>query len=173
MALDKIFETFVIYVSTVKILPKLSEMIIHPLWAAQIAAFQLDKAPTEISLGYKNYADVFCPDLTMERPKNIGINEHALKLIESKQTPYRTIYAISPVELEILKIYIKTHLKTEFIWTSKSSASTSIFFDKKPDGNFCLCINYQGFNNLIIKNWYPLPLIGELLDCLGRARRFM
>ncbi len=34
-------------------------------------------------------------------------------------------------------------------------------------------MDYQGLNNLIIKNWYPLPLIGEALDCLGRAKRFI
>lgn len=42
--------------------------------------------------------------------------------------------------------------------------SASILFDKKPDGNFCLCIDYQGLNNLTIKNYYPLPLIGKTLD---------
>ena len=76
------------------------------------------------------------------------------------------------MELETLKTYIKTHLKTGFIRPSKSPAGALIFFDKKSDGSFHLCVDYQGFNNLTIKNRYPLPLIGESLDRLGRAKRF-
>ena len=33
-------------------------------------------------------------------------------------------------------------------------------------------MNYWDLNNITIKNWYPLPLIGELLDWLGRVKRF-
>lgn len=30
----------------------------------------------------------------------------------------------------------------------------------------------QNFNNITIENRYPLPLIGEVLDRLGRAKKF-
>ncbi len=76
------------------------------------------------------------------------------------------------MELETLKTYIKTHLKTGFIQPSKSSAGAFTIFDKKFDGSFRLYINYWDLNNLTIKNWYTLPLIGESLDQLGRAKRF-
>ncbi len=71
-----------------------------------------------------------------------------------------------------MKSYIETHLKTGFIQPSKSLANAPILFEKKPDGSLRLCINYRGLNNLTIKNRYPLPLIGESLDQLGRAKRF-
>ncbi len=70
------------------------------------------------------------------------MNEHAIELIEGKQPSYRLIYAPSPVELETLKTYIETHLKTGFIRPSKSPARAPILFDKKLDGNFRLCVNY-------------------------------
>ncbi len=76
------------------------------------------------------------------------------------------------MELETLKTYIETHLKTGFIRPSKSPAGAPILFDKKPDGNLRLCVDYRGLNNLTIKNRYLLPLIGESLDRLGRAKRF-
>ena len=41
---------------------------------------------------------------------------------------------------------------------------TAIFFNKKPDISFQLYVNYQILNNLIIKNYYPLFLIGKSLD---------
>ena len=76
------------------------------------------------------------------------------------------------MELETLKAYIVTNLANGFIRSSKSSAGTPILFDRKSDGSLWLCIDNQGLDNLTIKNRYPLPLIGELLDRLGRARRF-
>ncbi len=108
----------------------------------------------------------------MQLPENNGINEHAIELINSQQPLYGPIYILSLVELEMLKTYIETHLKTSFIQPSKSPARAPILFDKKFNGSLRLCINYRGLNNLTIKNWYPLPLIREALNCIGRAKQF-
>ena len=63
-----------------------------------------------------DFADIICSDLAIELFKNTEINEHAIELLDSKQPPYYgLIYAINPVELETLKAYIKTYLKTRFI----------------------------------------------------------
>ena len=91
-------------------------------------------------------------NLVIELPKITGVNKYAIELIKDKQLPYKPIYTLSLVELKNLKAYIETHFKTRFIQPSKSPAGTPIFFDKKPDSNFCLCVNYQGLNNLTIKN---------------------
>ena len=170
--LDKESETFVVHVAALEALLGSTKMRIHPARAAQIAALKQDGAPTEIPPKYANYADVFSFDLAMELPENTGINEHAIKLKDGKQPPYRPIYSLGPVVLETLKAYIKTHLKTGFIWPSKSPAGAPILFDKKPDSSFWLYVNYRGLNNLTIKNWYSLPLIAEALDRLGRAKPF-
>ena len=74
--------------------------------------------------------------------------------------------------METLKTYIETNLANGFIRLSKSPAGAPILFDRKPDGSLRLCVDYRGLNNITIKNRYPLPLIGESLDRLGRARRF-
>ena len=100
------------------------------------------------------------------------MNEHAIKLEEGKQSSFGHIYSLGPVELETLKTYIKTNLANGFIRPSKSPAGASILFDRKPDKNLRFCVDYQGLNNITIKNWYPLPLISELLNRLGWARRF-
>lgn len=80
------------------------------------------------------------------------MNEHAIELIAGKQPPYWPIYSLNPVELKILKAYIETYQMTGFIWLSKSSAGVPILFDKKPDWSLWLCVDYQGLNNLTIKN---------------------
>ena len=74
--------------------------------------------------------------------------------------------------METLKTYIKTNLANGFIRPSKSPAGAPILFDRKPDGSLRLCVDYRGLNNITIKNRYPLPLIGESLNRLGRARQF-
>ena len=173
---DKNSETFVVYVAALRV-PGATEnagMPIYPDWAnqVQVTALQQDKAPTKIPLEYPDYADFFSSYLAMELSENTDINKHAIELIQSKQSPYRPIYSLGPMELETLKAYTKTHLKTGFSRPSISPASAPIFFDKKPDKILRLCIDYQGLNNLTIKNWYPLPLIGKSLDQLGHAKRF-
>lgn len=70
------------------------------------------------------------------------------------------------MELETLKVYLKTYLKTRLIWPSKSLAEAPIFFYKNSDDRLHLCINYQGLNNMTINNWYPLLLIGKSRDKL-------
>ncbi len=100
------------------------------------------------------------------------MNKHAIKLINGKKPLYESIYALSPVELETLKTYIKTHLITGFIRLFKSPASASILFDKKPDGSLHLSIDYRSLNNLNIKNRYSLLLIDEVLDWLGWTKQF-
>ena len=72
----------------------------------------------------------------------------------------------------MLKTYIKANLASGFIRPSKSPAGALILFVRKKNGSLCLCVDYRGLNNLTIKNRYPLPLIGESLDRLGRAKRF-
>ena len=100
------------------------------------------------------------------------MNEHAIKLEEDKQPSFWPIYSLGPVELEILKTYIEINLANGFIRLSKSPVGALIFFDQKPDRSLCLFVDYQGLNNITINNRYALPLIGELLDRLIRARRF-
>ena len=124
---------------------------------------QWDKAFAKILAKYADYTDVFSLNLAMELFENTGMNKHTIKLINGKQPPYGPIYILSWVELETLKIYIETHLKTGFIWPFKSPAGALILFDEKLDGSVCLCINYWGLNNLTIKNQYLLLLIDEFL----------
>ncbi len=127
----------------------------------------MDEAPIEVSSKYTNFVDVFSPKLATELPKHMRINNHAIKLVDNWQSLYSLIYSLRLVELETLKAYIENNLANNFIRPFKSSTGAYILFNKKPDGNLRLYMDYQGLNNLTIKNWYPLPLVGESLDWLG------
>ena len=162
--MDENSETFVVYVASLNLAPTPG---IHPDRAAQIASLLTEevKIPEE----YSDFTDVFSEEKALVLPERTESNQHAIELEEGKQPPYGPIYSLGPVELETLKTYIETHLKTGFIQPSKSPTGASILFAKKLDGSFHLCVDYQSLNNLTIKKRYPLPLIGESLDRLGWA----
>ena len=130
----------------------------------QVKALLFDNAPTAFLAEYSNYSDVFSADNAAELPKNTRINEHVIELEEGKQSSFGSIYSLGPIELEILKTYIKTNLANDFIRPSKFPARAFILFDRKPDKSFHLCVDYRCLNNIIIKNQYLVPLIDESLD---------
>ena len=78
----------------------------------------------------------------MKLPKNTEMSEHAIKLEENKQLLFSPIYSLKPVELEILKTYIKINLANSFIRPSKSPTGASIFSNRKLDKNLCLYMDY-------------------------------
>ena len=116
---------------------------------------------------------MFFSDLASKLLKHNKINNHVIEPVNSQQPPYAPIYSLRPGELKTLKAYIETNLANKFIRPSKSPVGAPILFDRKSDSFLQLCINYRGLNKLTIKNRYPLPLIGELLDGLERAKQFI
>ena len=175
-ALDPEYETYVVHVGLVRsdALPSSSplKLNVHPSRRLQVSGLIVEEAPTKVPAKYLDFADIFSPDLASKLPKHTGINDYAIELVDGQQPLYEPIYSLRPVELETLKAYIETNLANGFIRPSKSPAGAPILFDQKSDGSLRLCVDYRGLNNLTIKNRYPLPLIGESLDRLGRAKRF-
>ena len=82
-------------------------MPVHAKKQAQVGVLIFNEALTEVSVEYSNYSNVFLAENAAELPENTGINEHAIKLKESKQPPFGPIYSLGPVELETLKTYIE------------------------------------------------------------------
>ena len=166
-ALDKNIEIFMIHVSSLSLE---SKMTIHLAQEAQIALLLAKKVtvPTE----YSDFANIFSKESTEVLPESTGINKCAIKLEDGKWPPYGSIYILGPVKLETWKTYIEINLVNGFIQSAKSLASTPILFVCKPNVNVWLWVDYQGLNNLTIKNRYLLLLIDESLDWLGQAKCF-
>ena len=51
-----------------------------------------------------------------------------------------------------------------------SLAAIPILPTKKLKGGIWFYINYRGLNTIIIKNWYPIPLIYKTLKRLSEAK---
>ena len=60
-------------------------------------------------------------------------------------------------------------LEKGFIRASNSLAALPILFVQKLGGGLRFCIDYRALNALTKKDRYPLPLIKETLNMIGRA----
>ncbi len=82
------------------------------------------------------------------------------------------LYPMSEDQLKKVRTYLDENLKRGFIRPSKSLAGYSILFILKKNGTKRLCVNYRQLNEITRQDSYPLPLIEELQDWLGRAKWF-
>ena len=155
-AFDPESETFAVHVASLSSVALSSSfpLNVHPFRRPQIAGLIAKETSIKVPAEYADFVDVFSPDLASELPEHTGINDHAIKLVNGQQPLYGPIYTLGPVE------------------PSKSPTGAPFFFDQKLDGSLWLYVDYTGLNNLTIKNWYPLPLVGESLNRLGKARLF-
>ena len=81
----------------------------------QIAALKQNEAPIKFLVKYSHFADIFLAEEVLMLPERTMLNKHTIELEDGKQPSYAPIYSLAPIELETLKTYIKTHLKTGFI----------------------------------------------------------
>ena len=78
------------------------------------------RTPTKVFIKYANFADVFSPDLVSKLPKQTGINDYTIKLVNTNGV-------IRPF---------------------KSPTGAPIFFDLKSDRSFSLYNNYRDSYNV-------------------------
>ena len=92
--------------------------------------------------------------------------DYPINIQDGACPPFGPIYGLSEPKLDALRAYIEENLVKGCIRHLKSPVGAPILFIMKKDGSLCLCIDYRGLNNVMIRNIYPLPLIPELLDHL-------
>jgi Reverse transcriptase (RNA-dependent DNA polymerase) len=83
------------------------------------------------------------------------------------------VYLLSPLEQEEVDSFITEQLRKGYIWPSKSRQTSLIFFQPKKDLKKWMCTNYCYLNKQTVKNAYPLPLISETIDKVGKVKVFM
>lgn len=81
---------------------------------------------------YANFLDVFFKKSAIILFNFLDINKYIIDMKPSKQPFNRPIYSLDIIELEILRIYIKTNLANRFIRPFKSLAKTFIFLFGSP-----------------------------------------
>lgn len=80
---------------------------------------------------------------------------------------------MSPIEQEKLDEFLEENLRKGYIRPSKSPQASPFFFVSKKDiGGLRPTQDYRRLNDGTIKNSYPLPLVGDLLNKLKGAKYF-
>lgn len=94
-----------------------------------------------------------------------------IRLKTNKVIYYRP-YRLAPIEREKVKQIIDDLLKKKIIKESESEFASPVLLVKKKDGSDRLCIDYRALNQNIEKERYPLPLIEDQIDRLGKAKYY-
>jgi hypothetical protein len=68
--------------------------------------------------------------------------------------------------------FLEEALATGCIRQSKSPLRALVFFIKKKDGKLHFVQDYRTLNAITRKNWYPLPLINNLIHWLKDTHYF-
>ncbi|GJS74178.1 putative reverse transcriptase domain-containing protein [Tanacetum coccineum] len=82
----------------------------------------------------------------------------------------RSSYRLAPSKMQELSTQLQELSEKGFIRPSSSPWGASVFFVKKKDESFRICIDYRELNKLTVKNRYPLPRIDDLFDQLQGSR---
>ncbi|GFS66858.1 retrovirus-related Pol polyprotein from transposon 17.6 [Trichonephila clavipes] len=72
-------------------------------------------------------------------------------------------YRMNPSKKEILKQEIDRLLSEGIIDICESPYSSPVVLIPKPNGTFCLCIDYKKLNEITVADTYPLPRMDDLL----------
>ena len=127
--------------------------------------------PKEIEKVLNEFKDM----MPLELPKRLPPRrdeDHKIELEPGAKPLAMGPYRMAPSELEELRRQLKELLDTRFIQPSKAPYGMPVLFQKKHDGSLRMCIDYQALNKVTVKNKYPILLIADLFDQLGRARYF-
>ena len=144
---------------------------IHLLGMAQFTGEDGEDIALKILPEYQDYSNIFSQQNIEALPQHSKY-DHKIDLQPGTTPPFGPIYPLSEKELKALRDYLEQMQREGKIRRSTSSAAAPILFVPKPDGSLRLCIDYRGLNKITIKNRYPLPLMNEIRDRLGKATVF-
>jgi hypothetical protein len=107
----------------------------------------------------REFPDVFPDDLPGMPPKKATAFKIELQL---GTTPIaKSLYRMTPMELNELKIQLHGLLDKGYIYPSTSPCGCPALFVSKKDKELCLCVDYQPLNVVTNKNKYPLRRIDK------------
>ena len=120
---------------------------------------------------FHKYLKVFKKKESERMPMKKAWN-HAIDLREGFVPKKGKIYLLSRVEREKVQEFVKNQLRKRYIRPSKLPQTLLVFFVPKKDGKKRMVQDYRYLNSWTIKNNYPLPLISDLINSIGKKKVF-
>jgi hypothetical protein len=118
----------------------------------------------------QEYPDVFPEELPSMPPDHVI--EFIIELLPGTPPISKRPYRMPINELGDLKKQIVELQSKGFICPSSSPWGAPVLFVEKKDGTQQMCVDYHSLSEVIIKNKYPLPRIGDLFDQMKGASIF-
>ena len=118
---------------------------------------------------YHEYKDVFAKEMFDKLPPRQPW-DHTIKLLPGNHKVDCKTYNLTTAKQKELNDFLKENLSTGHIQPSKSQFASTFFFVEKKDGKLRPIQDYRKLNDIMVKNWYPLLLISELIDKLKKCK---
>nr|GEV85582.1 hypothetical protein [Tanacetum cinerariifolium] len=134
------------------------------LFLAHVMESKSKEKRMEDVLVIRDFPEVFLEELPGLPPSRQV--EFQIDLVTRAVPVARAPYRLAPPEMKELSIQLQELLEKGFICPSSSPLGSLVFFVKKKDGSFRMCIDYHKLSKLTIKNHYPLLRIDDLFDQL-------
>ena len=98
--------------------------------------------------------------------------DHTIELKEGFTLKKGKVYFLSREEREEVQAFVEDQLRKGYIHPSKSPQTSPVHFVAKKDGKRRMVQDYRHINQWMIKNEYPLPLIMDILNRVGKRKVF-
>ncbi|CAO2191183.1 unnamed protein product [Urochloa humidicola] len=127
------------------------------------------EVPPELSQLLDTFGDVF------EAPSGLPPSrscDHTIPLVDGATPVSVRPYRYPPAIKDEIERQIVAMLKEGIIQHSVSPFSSSVLLVKKKDQSWRFCVDFRHLNAITLKCKYPVPLIDDFLDELGKASWF-
>ncbi|RDA84009.1 hypothetical protein CP532_3143 [Ophiocordyceps camponoti-leonardi (nom. inval.)] len=167
-----------------KAFPRSRDLLVRAVSLADVEKALQDKVPpTDQQLRQRLPPELhdFVPlfrkqDADRLNPHKPGIDHHIQLQPDADgkdpPVPFGPLYSMSREELLVLKKTLRDLLKKGFIRPSSSPAGAPVLFARKPGGGLRFCTDYRALNAITVLDRYPIPLLGDTLRTMARAKWF-
>lgn len=99
-------------------------------------------------------------------------HSHRIRLVAGIDAIAAQPYRYAHAQKDELERQFRDMLRQGIIRPSTSAFSSPALLVRKPDGSWCLCIDYRAVNAKTLKDKFPIPVVEEVLDELRGAKFF-
>ena len=91
---------------------------------------------------YWEFAEIFSKKASDQLSLHKDKMNHDIILKNENNLTLSSLYSMSLKQLELVKAYLKDHLKKSFIVPSDASYASPVLFAKKPKERWRFCVDY-------------------------------
>ena len=109
------------------------------------------------------------PDILRSKPGRTTIIEHTIN-VGAAQPIKLPPYCLPHAYQDTVKEELREMEQQGIIERSSSEWAAPIVLVKKKDGTLYMCIDYKQLNAVSDGDTYKMPIVDDLIDCLGKAK---